>query len=417
MKGRGITLLLTDLHGKAGDSFVLRLLRFKDTVQDLAGPIKAAEAGKKTNIIQLYLQNTDPVLARDVVNTLVQAYLDKTVALKAEEASRTVEFAEEQLKGVRDELDKAELNLQQYKSNNGVVKLDSEADELIKKFSESEKERAGVILQKKQMEFALASLKDAVRKGTTYSPAAMAADPLVAGMAAKLADLEVQKKALLGEYTREHPLVKSLQGQIDESLRKIQATYETSRKNLAKEEADIAGRLAEYEAVLKRMPSSERDLARLLRLSKVNADVYTFLLQKHEEGRIAKASTISNINIIDPAIIIDEPVKPKKLKNMIIGLLVGCMLGVGIAFFSEYLDNTLKDAEEIKRFLGIPLLGFVPHIPQREGSDNWSVPVAHHLPRAQSRPFRGVPRATHRAPFQRRRAGKSVHPRDQFVPR
>jgi len=404
LQSQGLTLLLHELRGKTGDSFHLDLLPFNDTVKELRNGLKAAEIGKKTNIISLSYASTDPDKARDVVNTLVQVYLDQTIAFKTEEASRTVGFVEEQLKGVRTELEGSEKNLQAYKTTSGVVQLDTEAQSLIQAFADADKRKAEISLQKKQVEFALASLKEARRRGVTYSPAVMRDDPLVAGMAAKLSDLEVQKRALLADTTESHPGVKVVLGQIDELQRKIQATYETSQKNLEKQETAVSQQLGLYEVQLKALPVAERDLARLTRLSKVNADIYTFLLQKHEEARIAKASTISNINIVDPAISPDQPVKPRKKKNLILGLLVGLMFGVGLTFFQEYLDDTIKDAEEAKRLLALPLLAVIPKISGKEksGEEADVLPVCHLEPQSiVAEAFRSLRTSIHFASLNR----------------
>jgi len=100
MRGKGISLLVGELRGKAGDSFRLGLLPFNETVDYLRKTkLKVKELGKKTNIIEIGYTNTDPVRARDVVNTLVRAYLEQAIGFKSEEASRTVGFVESQLKG------------------------------------------------------------------------------------------------------------------------------------------------------------------------------------------------------------------------------------------------------------------------------------------------------------------------------
>ena len=397
MQGKGIKLLIADLRGKAGDSFKLELLPFNDTVEGFRKQIKVAEVGKKTNIMRLTYRDHDPGRAQAVANAMVQAYLDRTIAFKAEEASRTVGFVEEQLQGVRNELDGAEKDLEKSKSGSGVMQLDAEAENLIGKLSDTEKQRADVVLQKKQMEFALTSLKDARRKGATYSPA-LGSDPVQGGLAARLADLEVQKRALLTENTEQHPAVVALRGEIDEVQKKLLATYETSYHNLAKQEKDIGQQIGRYEEQVKKLPVAERDLARLTRLSKVNADIYTFLLQKREEARIAKASTISNIDIVDAAIRPDRPVKPQKAKNLLLGLLVGCMLGAGLAFFQDYLDDTLKNADDVKRLLGLSVLGQIPHIPHEHAGDAGLAEtlITHHDPKAAtSEAFRSVRSALH----------------------
>jgi tyrosine-protein kinase Etk/Wzc len=367
MQGKGVSLLLNDLKGQTGDSFLLSLAPFDDTVKGLQGGIKAAEQGRETSIIRVSYNSTNPILARDIVNNLVQAYLEQSVAFKSEEAGRAVGFVEEQLQGLRGELDIAEKNLQVYKSASGVIKLDSEAQAIIDKLSEKEKARTEVVLQRKQLEFARDALKEAMRKGTIYSPGIMMNDP---GLAAKLSELEVQKRALLTDYTEAYPAVKALKGQIEEVQKKILSTYETSTANLAKQQDTVAQQLASYEKQMQKLPMAERDLARLTRISKVSADIYTFLLQKHEEARIAKASTISNINIVDPAIAADWPIKPKKLQYLLLGLIIGLALGVGLAFFQEYLDDTIKNADEAKRVMGLPLLAVIPHIPGYEPKTN-----------------------------------------------
>lgn len=405
-RSNGVTLFLADLKGNKGDTFGLRILPFNDTVSGLRKRVKAAEVGKKTNIISLSYTSTDPAMARDVVNTLVHVYLNQSVGFKTEEASRTVGFVEEQLNGLRGALESSEKDLQAYKSSTGVVQLDATARELIAKLSETERERTAVTLRKKQTEFALASLQDAARRGVTYAPAVTRDDPLVANMAGKLAELEVQRRALLTDATENHPAVKEVKGQIDELQRKIRSTYENELRTLARQETDINGQLARYEGLLRGLPEAERDLAKLTRVTKVNADIYTFLLQKHEEARIARASTISNISVVDPAIEPDRPVKPRKGKNLLLGLLVGCMLGVGLAFFQEYLDDTIKDVDAAKRELKWPLLAVIPCIEdaqEREKERRISL-VAHMEPKSQvAEAFRAIRTGIHFSSLSKRK--------------
>ena len=305
LHSRAFRLLLSDLQGSKGDSFRLTLLPFDVAVNALRNGIKAVEVGRMTSIISASYMSPDPVLARDVVNALVQAYLEQSVSLKSEEASRTVEFVEKQLEELRKNLDASEITLQKFKSQSGIISLDTEAQELIKKITEKEKART---------------------------------------------ELEVQKQVLLTDHTREHPAVKAIEKQ-QESLQQQLATYELNMRNL---------------------PEGERDLARLTRLSTVNANIYTYLLQKHEEARIARASTISNINIVDPAITPRIPVKPKKARNLLLGLIFGLALGLGLIFFLEYLDDSIKDGDEAKRVMGLPILAVIPHIFGREQKKNGS---------------------------------------------
>ncbi|MBN1474105.1 MAG: polysaccharide biosynthesis tyrosine autokinase, partial [Syntrophaceae bacterium] len=156
--------------------------------------------------------------------------------------------------------------------------------------------------------------------------------------------------------------------------------------------------LASYESHIRTMPQAERDLARLTRISKVNADIYTFLLQKHEEARIARASTLSNINIVDPAITPEKPVKPKKKQYLLLGLLLAMGLGIGLSFLQEYLDDTIKSADEAKRVMGFPLLAVIPRITTAESKDNVpkNIIITKHEPKsAGAEAFRALRTSLH----------------------
>lgn len=357
-------MLNVQVAGKSGDTFTLTRVSLNNAAAALRGATTVKEVGRMTNVIEVSYENSNPGMARDVVNTMVQAYLDQSLAFKTQEAGKTVGFIEDQLNGIKEELNKAEVNLQEYKSSAGVVQLDAEAQELIRKYSQLEQQKVGVNLTKRQLEFALAAQQDALSQGKPYSPAVMKDDPLVAEMARQLADLEVQKRGLMVDYTANHPAVQNVQAQIDEIQQKIRSTYLSGISNLAKQESDIGQRLGGYEGEMRNIPVEELDLARYTRLAKVTGDIYTFLLQKHEEARISKASTISNINVIDTAVVPIAPVRPEKFKYLLIGLILSIVFGLAATLLMEYFDDSIKNENDAKRILGYTHLATIPYIGQ-----------------------------------------------------
>ena len=368
LRGPGVTLLLNGLQGQPGDSCLLTLGSFNRTVKALREAVSAAEVGKGTNIIRISYLNQDPARARDVVNTLAQVYLERAISLKTEEASRSVEFIGEQLDQIRSSLEGAEENLESYKSEHGLIQLDSEAQAVIARLSELEQQQTANRLQLRQAEFAAESLQKALERQESYAPAILLHEPVVATLAQALAELEVEKQGLLVEFAAEHPAVRSVQQRIARTQQKLLDNYRTILAGLRDTDLSLSADIERHEAGLKKLPAAELELARRTRLATVNADIYTFLLQKQQEARIAKASTISNVNVIDPAIEEERPVKPQKKKNLLLGLIVGGMLGVGLAFFREYLDDTIKDEDSAKRLLGLSILSTIPFIDPRKGT-------------------------------------------------
>nr|WP_088327686.1 Wzz/FepE/Etk N-terminal domain-containing protein [Bacillus cereus] len=86
------------------------------------------------------------------------------------------------------------------------------------------------------------------------------------------------------------------------------------------------------------------------------------------KSEIVKIMSVDNVTILSKAGVTEEqsPIKPNKMLNVAIALVVGLMASVGLAFLLEYLDSTLKKEEDIEKFLGVPVLGIVSHMEENE---------------------------------------------------
>ncbi len=392
----GFTLLITDLKGKPGDTFILRMIPVTSAALAVRGKLVAGKvvgATGQSNVMLLSYRDTDPVRARDILNTTVQAYQEKTTAYKTEEATRTIDFLEGQLQSIDKELDVAEKNVEAYKKSVGIYTLDGEASLIFGKLTAIDMAKMEQGQQRKLLELAMTSVQGARNKGTAYYPG----DPIGMTMMAKMEELDSQKKALLSEYTPEHPQVKSVQSQINEQLRQLLLIYQSAVAGVDEKVTFLNKKLSAEERDLSALPQEERELIKRMRVSKVNADTYSLLMQKYQEARIAKASSTGNANIIDTAITPDSPVFPQKQKNILLGLVLGLFLGVGSAFFLEYLDDTIKDSDAALREVGAPVLAVIPHINRKDtaGPDS-GILIAYSQPQSPAaEAFRGLRTSIH----------------------
>ncbi|PLX95485.1 MAG: protein tyrosine kinase [Desulfuromonas sp.] len=372
----GLTLLCDRLQGQPGDRVRLMIRPFAATVQGVRSAIRAVELGKGTNIIQLTCQHVNRERARDVINTLSAVYLERSILFKAEEARKSVDFIETQLDEVRGALNGAEQGLQSFKRDSGYVKLDSEAEVLIDRLANADRLRSELLLRQRQIEFAIISLKDALSQGDNYAPSFLLEEPVLQQLATSLSELEVERQGLLVEHTDAHPVVLQIDDRIRQTQIKILETYRGFAHAMTGQLQALGEETSYFEERLAELPAVEQELARLTRVTKVNADIYTFLLQKHEEARIARAATISSINVIDPAILPNYPIKPQKTKNLLLALVVGAILGAGVAFFLDYMDDTLKDGDAARRVFNLPLLAVIPQIARKKNGGNSDLNVA-----------------------------------------
>jgi capsular exopolysaccharide synthesis family protein len=150
--------------------------------------------------------------------------------------------------------------------------------------------------------------------------------------------LEVEMSEVSKRYGPKHPNMVKLLSELESIKSKIaietQNAIELNRKS------------TQY-TILKREVDSTRD-------------IYDALLKRAKEAGISEQLELSNIRIVDPAEIPEVPIRPKKANNIALACLIGIMMGLGIAFFVEYLDNTIKDPDDVTAYMALPFLGYVP---------------------------------------------------------
>lgn len=88
-------------------------------------------------------------------------------------------------------------------------------------------------------------------------------------------------------------------------------------------------------------------------------DLANLLAQVFME-QVVNIMKLDNVQVIDVAKIPEKPVKPRPLLNTAIAGVLGVMLGIGVVFLVEYLDNTIKTPEDIERYIGLPVIGIIP---------------------------------------------------------
>jgi len=368
-KSTPISFLISSVSANPGDSFKLKVTDLSQSVEMLQRNTGVELLGNATNIIKISFRSDDRLMTQRIVNKIAQVYQKHNISRKNQEAWKTLEFIKNQLEVYQKNLEKAEEDLDTYKTKEGIIILDEEVRALVDKISKFEMTKAEVNLQKRQMKDLHHSLRRSVNQSNEYLLTSTSLqEPLITGLVSQLSKLELQRKTLLETLTEKHPQIIHISAQAREIKEKILQTIKNSVDALEKREISLKKVIEEYEVQLMKLPQAERQLARLARSSKVNEEIYTFLLKRHEEARIAMASTTGNINIIDPAIVPKAPIKPDLKKSLLLGALVGLILGFGFAFFLEYLDDTVKSIEEVEEKVNLPVFGTIPHMANADPS-------------------------------------------------
>ena len=158
----------------------------------------------------------------------------------------------------------------------------------------------------------------------------------------------------------------SMRSELENEITKAVDEAERVYRSAQKEEASLKNMLEAHKVDVIRM-NSNAILYNSIKIEVENKrNLLNSLVARQNEtlvsARLSGLKT-SNISIIDRAEVPKSPVSPNKRRNMFLAIIVGLFGGVGLCFFLEYLDNTVKGPEEVEKMTGLPSLGVIPYVP------------------------------------------------------
>jgi tyrosine-protein kinase Etk/Wzc len=131
-QGQPLVLQVRHLAALPGQRFSLTRQPFLSAIEDLRQGLQVTEKGKQTNILGLSYEDGSPIRGAEILNEIVAQYVRQNIERKAEEASKTLAFLQEQMPQLRAKLDAAENQLNQYRMQTGSVDLPEEAKLVLK---------------------------------------------------------------------------------------------------------------------------------------------------------------------------------------------------------------------------------------------------------------------------------------------
>lgn len=151
-------------------------------------------------------------------------------------------------------------------------------------------------------------------------------------------ELELKRKQYQIQYQPDYPLLK----QVNNQLSQIQIESDRLEKNIAA------------------LPQTQQDYIRKSRDVEVNNQLYVSLLNNAQQLQIAKAGTVGNVAVVDPAVIPERPSRPNKPMNVAISALMGIGVGFILCQLLAFITGVIRDPKKLEQYTGQPIVGIVP---------------------------------------------------------
>jgi exopolysaccharide transport family protein len=328
-----------------------------------------------TRIIEVRYRHSDPQIAANVVNTLMQDYVEHNFKARFESTMQASDWLGKQLVDMQMKVETSQERLVRYQKEHEILGIDDKQNitteklgELNKALTVAESERMDKesfyrLVESGDPDAIASSASSAVADGSGVQSASL----LLETLRAKEADLKIQVADLNTQFGPSYPKLaqlnnqlKEVDSQIQEEMKKIASKVRGQYMTALQRENMLRDALEKQKQEANKLNESAIEYNLLKRDSETYRTLYEGLLQKLKEAGVSAGLNSNNFHIVDAARQPRSPIEPNIPRNLGFAFMLGLASGVGLAFLLEGLDNTIRTTEQAQLVSGLAPLGMIP---------------------------------------------------------
>ena len=370
----------------AGRSVRFALATLRDGAQRLDDALDV-RADPQGNFLRLELRGSDPARITAIVNAVVERYVQVAAELKREKLTELAKILDQQLEYARRSLQDAEGALEAFgvrtitlpsdRATLPAPGVEAVGDPVVKSFFDQSLARAQLERDRAALEAVLAQSGDSGPSASALQ--AIASVQTSADLPQALKELTTKQAELRGlkyQYTDAYPPVQRLAAEIASLEREtIPGLVRALISELAARGQALGRQVDANSRSLRQIPPRAIEEARLRRAVTLAETLYGTLQQRYEEARLAEASTIPDVRILDSAVLPQRPVKNTAPRLILVACVASLGLAVVGAVLLDRVDRRVRYPEQVSRGMGLTILGAVPHLQKHEAQERAAGPM------------------------------------------
>ena len=328
-----------------------------------------------TRIIEVHYRSPDPQMAANVVNTLMQTYVENNFKARFESTMQASDWLSKQLVDLQMKVETSQEKLVRYQKEHEILGIDEKQnitmeklDEINKELTTAESERMDKEALYRLVESGDPNAVPAGVEGLEDSTnGSQSASPLLENLRAKEADIKIQAADLSTQFGPAYPKltqlnseIKEIDAQIQEEMTKIVSKVRGQYMTALQRENILRDALDKQKQEANKLNESAIEYTLLKRDVETNRQLYEGLLEKLKEAGVSAGLKSNNFRIVDSARPPTAPIEPNVPRNLMFAVVLGLASGIGLAFLLEGLDSTVRTTEQAQLISGLASLGMIP---------------------------------------------------------
>lgn len=345
------------------------LLEVTATLAEVASEVRlGAIARESTDLIDVTLTHQDPLLTPAMLNAAASGLSSYGAELVRGQARNDLAFAESQLDSAQSQLRNSFEAIQRFKETEAFTNLSAEEQQLVRRREAALKELDELNEQERTLRTLVMEMEETGVEGVDIVaflaglPAGM--NPQIQTIAEGIKNKKDDIQRLLTEerVTNDHPRVRALRTQLLDDEGGLRDAVDRHTETVVSRVGNIQTELGAIQAIRQRFPELENQFEELEIRRNIDQEMVQYLRSQLYQAQIlAQGADGGFVNVVDVASLAFE-VTPRGNFNLLMGALLGLVLGIGAAFFLEYLDRTVRTSADVETLLGVPVLGIIPRL-------------------------------------------------------
>ena len=320
---------------------------------------------RNTRLVKIHFDSHYPQLSTRVSNTLAKTYIYQNLETRVTATEQAKEWLNKQLEVLKAKVERADEDLQAFASKHDIISLEEKENVTMQRLTELNE----ALTTAESDRMAKEALYRQAKERNFDSLPLILENELIQDLKQTYIQLDAEYMRRLKTFKPEYPEMVRLENQMatirkraDAEVRLVVAGMKNDYESSLRRESLLRTAFEQQKAKAMDMKQKAIQYNILKREADTNRELHNTLLQRMKEAGVSAGITAGNIQIVDQAELPTSPFKPNKRLNLLLAVVVGLFLGIGLAFFFEYLDNTIKTPEDVEQLIRLPSFGMIPEI-------------------------------------------------------